>query len=140
MNKKQTITTLIFVVLLLTLAVYGIVLEAKVTGKTNGFAFNFYSIPSAAIATGLLIQLFFKDKNFKTMFIKSWIMTVFVLFTLGLFSTIHYKGINQALEWFKIFIYNPLEVFIPVFVIGLFLFILQIIIHLIGKNVNKKIN
>jgi hypothetical protein len=139
-NKIQLSLLSVLVLLLINVAYYGVVVEAGTAGKTNGFAYIFYVLPSLTIAIGLLSGFILsRRQNFKSAFKKSCLISFIPFLLLGLLGQIYYRGAFKALEWFKIFYYNPFEVILPLGIICLVLFILEGLVYIVGKVGMKKL-
>ncbi|MFC3885079.1 hypothetical protein ACFOU2_17030 [Bacillus songklensis] len=106
MNRMQILCTCLFICLTLSIAIYGIVEEAEILGRTNQIAYGLIVTPSLSMTAGLVN----KPRGLKTLFKKSFLMMILSFIFLGLLGRIYYEGFKEGfVEWGRALVFQVLE-------------------------------
>ncbi|MGW8426755.1 hypothetical protein ACWGJQ_14835 [Peribacillus simplex] len=133
MNRMQSLCTWLFICVTLSLAFYGIVEEANVSGKTNQLAYILIVTPSLSMTAGLVSLLIYKLRGLKT-FYKSYVIIVLTYLLIALFGQIYYKGFkNGFIEWASALVFEVFGYLVVFILMGAVFLILYGLIYAAGK-------
>lgn len=120
MKKIQIILLIIFIIASLSVAVFGVKEEAR-GDIFNGAPYYLFVVPFLSLAGGLIINFLRRNKSFISNCLLSCASSTITFLLLAFLGMIHYKNDWQP-EWIWFWL-----------AMSAVLFILQGIVHLVGK-------
>ncbi len=125
MNKKQVLLLILFIIIFMVIALYGIMDEAK-NIEWNGFSYYLFVVPSFSIIFGLISGVISKEYKFIHIIKTSFLSSSICLYILIFLGSIHYDYPRG-----KYYLTESLGLLLINFIV---LFILHGIISLVGRT------